>query len=67
MDVLDGATRAGFRRVTGEVLVLAAEPDGLPRPALAVRLAALFPHGAVPVHGSLTGPKTWGSAPDLAP
>lgn len=43
------ATRAGLRRVTGEVLVLAAELDGNPVPALAAELAALFPRGAVDV------------------
>ncbi len=43
------ATRAGLRRVGGEDLVLAAELDGNPRPALAERLAALFPRGVVDV------------------
>ncbi|MFF8266978.1 alpha/beta fold hydrolase [Streptomyces sp. NPDC016562] len=43
------ATREGLRRVTGEVLVLAAELDGNPRPALAARLAALFPQGSLDV------------------
>ncbi|MGR4879676.1 alpha/beta fold hydrolase [Streptomyces sp. LARHCF249] len=42
-------TRAGLRRVAGEVLVLAGELDGNPRPALAARLAELFPRGAVDV------------------
>lgn len=43
------ATREALRRLTGEVLVLAAELDGNPRPALAARLAALFPRGSVDV------------------
>ncbi|MFB0631497.1 alpha/beta fold hydrolase [Streptomyces sp. AB3(2024)] len=43
------ATRAALRRVAGEVLVLAGGLDGHPAPALAARLAALFPHGAVDV------------------
>ncbi|MFG2990403.1 alpha/beta fold hydrolase [Streptomyces sp. NPDC048257] len=43
------ATREALRRVTGEVLVLAAELDGNPRPALAARLATLFPRGSVDV------------------
>ncbi|MFE9927861.1 alpha/beta fold hydrolase [Streptomyces sp. NPDC005533] len=43
------ATREGLRRVTGEVLVLAGELDGNPRPALAARLAALFPAGSLDV------------------
>ncbi|MFD9411415.1 alpha/beta fold hydrolase [Streptomyces sp. NPDC059989] len=43
------ATRAGLRRVAGEVLVLAAELDGNPPPALAAELATLFPRGAVDV------------------
>ncbi|PWK66826.1 pimeloyl-ACP methyl ester carboxylesterase [Streptomyces sp. CG 926] len=43
------ATREALRRVTGEVLVLAAELDGNPSPALAARLAALFPQGSVDV------------------
>ncbi|MEU9300849.1 alpha/beta hydrolase [Streptomyces sp. NPDC048269] len=43
------ATRAGLRRVEGEVLVLAAELDGNPNPALAAELATLFPRGAVDV------------------
>ncbi|MFD4247412.1 alpha/beta fold hydrolase [Streptomyces sp. NPDC058525] len=42
-------TRAGLRRVAGEVLVLAGELDGNPRPALAAGLAALFPRGVVDV------------------
>ncbi|MGW0393689.1 alpha/beta fold hydrolase [Streptomyces sp. NPDC003042] len=42
-------TRAGLGRVTGEVLVLAGEVDGNPRPALAARIAALFARGAVDV------------------
>ncbi|MFE9216823.1 alpha/beta fold hydrolase [Streptomyces lavendulae] len=41
--------RAALRRVTGEVLVLAGDLDGNPAPALAARLAALFPHGALDV------------------
>ncbi len=43
------ATRAALRRVSGEVLVLAAELDGNPRPALAAELAALFPRGLTDV------------------
>uniref|UniRef100_A0AAU2JKQ3 Alpha/beta hydrolase n=1 Tax=Streptomyces sp. NBC_00049 TaxID=2903617 RepID=A0AAU2JKQ3_9ACTN len=43
------ATRAALLRVTGEVLVLAAELDGNPDPVLAARIAALFPQGAVDV------------------
>ncbi|MFJ4777822.1 alpha/beta fold hydrolase [Streptomyces sp. NPDC088762] len=43
------ATRAGLRRVAGEVLVLAGELDGNPRPVLAGALAALFPRGVVDV------------------
>ncbi|MFJ4315176.1 alpha/beta fold hydrolase [Streptomyces lavendulae] len=43
------ATRAALRRVTGEVLVLAGDLDGNPAPALAARLAALYPHGALDV------------------
>ncbi|MFD7259849.1 alpha/beta fold hydrolase [Streptomyces sp. NPDC059874] len=43
------ATRAGLRRVAGEVLVLAGELDGNPCPALAGQLAELFPRGAVDV------------------
>lgn len=43
------ATRAGLLRVAAEVLVLAAELDGNPCPALAARLAALFPQGTVDV------------------
>ncbi|MGW6686372.1 alpha/beta fold hydrolase [Streptomyces sp. NPDC054961] len=43
------ATRAALSRVTGEVLVLAGELDFNPRPALAARLAALFPKGVVDV------------------
>ncbi|WP_374772469.1 alpha/beta hydrolase [Streptomyces sp. NBC_01310] len=43
------ATRAGLRRVSGEVLVLAAELDGNPRPVLAAELAGLFRRGAVDV------------------
>ncbi|WP_405941081.1 alpha/beta fold hydrolase [Streptomyces sp. NBC_00207] len=43
------ATREGLRRLTGEVLVLAGELDGNPRPALAARLAALFPAGSLDV------------------
>ncbi|MEU9143319.1 hypothetical protein [Streptomyces sp. NPDC048349] len=43
------ATRDGLRRVAGEVLVLAGELDGNPRPALAARLAALFPQGVLEV------------------
>ncbi|WP_330294958.1 alpha/beta fold hydrolase [Streptomyces sp. NBC_00503] len=42
-------TRAGLRRVAGEVLVLAGELDGNPRPALAAGLAELFPHGITDV------------------
>ncbi|MER7465934.1 alpha/beta hydrolase [Streptomyces sp. NPDC097981] len=43
------ATRAGLRRVAGEVLVLAGELDSNPTPAVAAGLAALFPHGAADV------------------
>ncbi|MCJ1676780.1 alpha/beta hydrolase [Streptomyces sp. APSN-46.1] len=43
------ATRAGLRQVGAEVLVLAGEVDGNPRPALAARLAELFPKGSVDV------------------
>ncbi|WP_107050585.1 alpha/beta fold hydrolase [Streptomyces sp. NRRL F-2580] len=43
------ATREGLRRLTREVLVLAGELDGNPRPALAARLAALFPAGSLDV------------------
>ncbi|KJY28583.1 MULTISPECIES: alpha/beta fold hydrolase [unclassified Streptomyces] len=43
------ATRAGLRRVAGEVLVLAGELDSNPTAALAAELAGLFPHGAVDV------------------
>ncbi|MFD7554865.1 MULTISPECIES: alpha/beta fold hydrolase [unclassified Streptomyces] len=43
------ATRAGLRRVEGEVLVLAGGLDGNPRPALAGQLAELFPRGVVDV------------------
>ncbi|MBT2459448.1 alpha/beta fold hydrolase [Streptomyces sp. ISL-86] len=43
------ATRAALRRVTSEVLVLAGEVDGNPDPALAARIAELFPRGAVDV------------------
>ncbi|MFD3699204.1 alpha/beta fold hydrolase [Streptomyces sp. NPDC058646] len=43
------ATRAAMARVTGEVLVLAGEVDGNPPPALAARIAALFPNGSAEV------------------
>ncbi|MFJ8017798.1 alpha/beta fold hydrolase [Streptomyces sp. NPDC096339] len=43
------ATRAGLRRVEGEVLVLAGGLDGNPRPALAGQLAELFPRGVLDV------------------
>lgn len=43
------ATRAALRRVTAEVLVLAGELDSNPSPALAARLAELFPRGVVDV------------------
>lgn len=43
------ATRAALGRVAGEVLVLAGELDTNPGPALAARLAALFPKGVVDV------------------
>lgn len=46
------AVRARLRRVVGEVLVLAGELDGNPRPALAARLAELFPRGVVDVQAA---------------
>lgn len=42
-------TRSALGRVTGEVLVLAGELDGNPPPALAARIAELFPAGLLDV------------------
>ncbi|MFJ7203510.1 alpha/beta fold hydrolase [Streptomyces sp. NPDC098789] len=39
------ATRTALQEVTADVLVLAGEFDGNPRPEPAARIAALFPHG----------------------
>jgi pimeloyl-ACP methyl ester carboxylesterase len=43
------ATRAALARLTAPVLVLAGELDGGPRPGLARRAAAVFPHAEVVV------------------
>ncbi|MCX5379949.1 alpha/beta fold hydrolase [Streptomyces sp. NBC_00091] len=52
------ATRAALRRLTAEVLVLAGELDFNPGPALAARIARLFPRAVVDVQPA-TGHFPW--------